>query len=96
MIQPRAPRKSWFPSSPGPVSAQGVRPWHPVDPAVKSMLGKTDRKLKETGARQQLTLDRQLRRWVFRIGGPLRLEHGAGNSGGTPGRKPRGSRFHSR
>ena len=72
---------------------KGVRPWspdakHPVDPVVKSMLGKTDRKLKETGTRQQLTLDWQLRRWVFRIGGPLRLEHGAGDSRGTVAESP--------
>lgn len=52
------------------------------------MLGKTDRKLKETGTRQQLTLDWQLRRWVFRIGGPLRLEHGVGDSRGTPAESP--------
>ena len=51
------------------------------------MLGKTDRKLKETGTRQQLTLDWQLRRWVFRIGGPLRLEHGADESRAAPSPK---------
>jgi len=67
---------------------KGVRPWHPVDPVVKSMLGKTDRKLKETGTRQQLTPDWQLWRWVFRIGGPLRLEHGAGDSRGTVAESP--------
>ena len=75
---------------------QSVRPWHPVDPAVKSVLSKADGKLNETGPRQQFTLDGQLRGWIFRIGGPLRLKHDAGNSDSPPGRKPKGSRFHSR
>ncbi|MBN9560861.1 MAG: hypothetical protein J0H14_09065 [Alphaproteobacteria bacterium] len=52
------------------------------------MLGKTDRKLKETGTRRLLTLDRQLRRSVFRIGGALRLEHRAGDSRGTLAESP--------
>jgi hypothetical protein len=62
---------------------RSIRPWQPVDPVVKLMLGKTGRKLKETGTHQQLTLDQQLRRWVFRIGDPLRLERSAGRLAGT-------------
>jgi len=61
MIQPKAPKKSWFPSSPAPVSAKGVRPWHPVDPTVKSVLGKANGKLNEAGARQHLAFDRRPR-----------------------------------